>query len=79
MIWKLLHKLCGFHYILFSYGTSDYVKRIRITPNGKYYVTMMGEIYLFEGSVIPGRNIRHLTLSKDEEAILTDTNNERNN
>lgn len=48
MIWRLCHRLLGWHYVLVHVGNGSYVRLVRETPNGRPYVLWCGEIWLLD-------------------------------
>lgn len=39
MIWKLFHRLFGWHYVQFSNCIDSYILRVQSTPTGRLYVS----------------------------------------
>lgn len=46
-MWRLWHRLFGWHFVAFSYGYSHHVRRVRLDGNGNAYVRICDEhLYL---------------------------------
>lgn len=38
MMYKILNRLFGWDYVAFRFGGSDFIERVKITPNGIYHI-----------------------------------------
>lgn len=47
-MWKLCHKLFGWHYILMMYGSNAEILKVKCAPNKKHYIVVYGKIILKE-------------------------------
>lgn len=56
-MWKLWHRLFGWDYVAHRYGYDNEVSRLRVAPNGTYYVKTCGNLVFIEQL----RELRHLT------------------
>ena len=43
-MWKILHRIFGWHYIVMQYGMCAEVFRVQKAPNGLIYIKAYGEI-----------------------------------
>jgi hypothetical protein len=44
-MWKIFHWFFGWHYVIFKYGFSNEIRRVRTAPNGTRFVTCYGNLY----------------------------------
>lgn len=44
-MWRLLHKLFGWHYVAIKFGHSDSIARVRNYPNGERFIIVCGYQY----------------------------------
>lgn len=44
-MWRLWHRLFGWHYVAVTYGDSDSICRVIRAPNGEFLIELMGEFY----------------------------------
>lgn len=49
LIRNLCNKLFGWEYVIFAFGYSNYIRRLRRTQDGVEYVHFIGEIVFNEG------------------------------
>ena len=65
-MWRLFHKLFGWHYCVMQFGYYDKVFRVHKSPNGVLYINAYGSIVFPNGTT---RKITPLTWSDKNEHI----------
>lgn len=64
--WKAAHHLLGFHFVNVMHGFDRHVRRVRMTPNGKPYVVICGQMHFLTESNRPWD-----ALTFDKEAFVS--------
>lgn len=68
-MWKILHKLFGWDYVLIRWNGEHKVRRVRTLKNCDRYVVQGGEFFFLneDGSTTEGRDYKPLTWDLGEE------------
>ena len=71
MIYRLLHKLFGWHYVSVPYGGSDSIRRVQIAPNGRPYFIIYGDL-VFIDKKPPSYIYSPLTWIEEQKTVQND-------
>ena len=70
-MYKIFHKLFGWHYVAYRFGYSDYISRLRTSPNGTVMVYLCCDGLIRLKDI--GKSAYPLTMTNKEfEELMTD-------